>query len=105
MHVKTVTICGSMRFAEQMKRVAFELEGYKGWNVLQCMYGAPSVELTQEMLNRLKAAHLAKIDLSDAIYVVDVGGYVGEAASEEIEYAKRQGKDVIYHSKSIEEGY
>lgn len=103
--MKTVTICGSMRFAEQMQHIAFELEAHNGWNVLQCVYDTQGTHLTQEMLNRLKAAHYAKIDLSDAIYVVDIGGYVGEAVREEIKYAKSRQIDVIYHSKAIKEGF
>ena len=40
--------------------------------------------------------HLSKIDLSDAIFVVNVGGYIGEAVTAEIEYAKQKGKEIIY---------
>ena len=47
----------------------------------------------------MAAAHFKKIDMSDAIYVVDINGYIGYQASNEIEYAKSKGKEVIYHSK------
>ena len=40
--------------------------------------------------------HLSKIDLSDAIFVVNVGGYIGQAVAAEIEYAKQKGKEIIY---------
>ena len=37
--------------------------------------------------------------MSDAIYVVDIDGYIGNQVTKEIEYAKSLGKEVIYHSK------
>ena len=40
--------------------------------------------------------HLSKIDMSDAIFVVNVGGYIGQAVAAEIEYAKQKGKEIIY---------
>lgn len=36
--MKVVTICGSMRFEDQMKRIAFELETKKEMCVIQCVY-------------------------------------------------------------------
>lgn len=44
------------------------------------------------------SAHYKKIDLSDAIYVVDINGYIGESVRNEINYAEQQGKQIIYHS-------
>lgn len=37
-----------------------------------------------------------KIDRSDEIYVINVGGYIGESTKSEIEYAKNKGKKVSY---------
>ena len=34
--METVTICGSMRFSQEMKEIAFMLESRYGLNVLQC---------------------------------------------------------------------
>lgn len=93
--MKTYTICGSMRFAEEMKEIAYALETMNDYNILQCVYceGAPSYE----EVKRLEAAHYRKIDLSDGIYVVNIGGYIGASVSKEIEYAEKSGKEVIYH--------
>lgn len=35
--------------------------------------------------------------MSDGIYVVNIGGYIGTSVKKEIEYAKQRGKEVIYH--------
>jgi hypothetical protein len=40
--------------------------------------------------------HLRKIDLSDEIFVLNVGGYIGDSTQREIEYALSTGKKVKY---------
>ncbi len=96
--MKTVTICGSMRYENQMQGIAFELETKHGFNVLQCIYGIKKDELTPCELSSLKQAQLERIAISDAIYVVDIDGYIGDSTKEEISYAKQAGKEIIFHS-------
>ena len=36
--MKTYTICGSMKFAEDMKKIAYDLEISKGYNILPVSY-------------------------------------------------------------------
>ena len=45
---------------------------------------------------QLGELHRIKIDLSDAIFVVNVDGYIGESVKKEIEYAKQKGKEIFY---------
>jgi hypothetical protein len=45
---------------------------------------------------RLDALHLDKILLADEIYVLNVGGYIGDSTRAEIEYAHALGKVVRY---------
>lgn len=40
--------------------------------------------------------HKRKIDMADSIYVINVGGYIGESTRSEIEYARKNGKKVDY---------
>ena len=95
--MKPLTICGSMRFAEDMQSIAFDLETRHGFNVLQCVYG-DGEHLTTDQRAALSRAHYQKIDLSDGIYVVDIGGYVGQSTQKEIDYARAQGKEVLFHT-------
>ena len=95
--MKTLTICGSMRFAKEMQAIAFDLETRHGFNVLQCVYG-DGEHLTPEQRTRLAAAHAQKIAMSDGIYVVDIGGYVGQSTQNEIALARAQGKEVVFHT-------
>ena len=93
-----ITLCGSTRFKDQFieaqKRLT--LEGNIVISVgLFGHSGADEVwtEGTKEMLDKM---HKRKIDMADAIYVINVGGYIGESTRSEIEYAIRNGKEVRY---------
>ena len=48
---------------------------------------------TKTMLDDI---HKRKIDMSDEIFVINVGGYIGESTKSEIEYAKLTNKKVNY---------
>ena len=43
----------------------------------------------------LDELHLRKIDLADAMFVVDPGGYIGESTTREIGYARSTGKPIF----------
>ena len=47
----------------------------------------------KEMLDDM---HLRKIDLADEIFVINVGGYIGESTRREIDYATKTGKKINY---------
>lgn len=99
--MKTITICGSMKFAEQMRQIAWRLETEQGVNVLQCVYNERNELITDDALKRLTSAHYKKIDLSDAVYIVDIDGHIGAAVEQEIAYAKEKGKELIFHSRQL----
>ena len=97
--MKTVTICGSMRFEEQMQAIALKLEIDYGFNILQCIYNPEKTDISDIGKQTLANAHLQKIDLSDAIYVVDIDHYIGESVKREIAYVKSKGKEILFHSR------
>lgn len=92
--MKIITISGSMKFKKEMIESASKLE-LEGNIVIQCVYcdGIPLTEQDHKVLNDI---HLKKIALSDAIFVVNVGGYIGSSTKKEIEYAKKLNKEVLY---------
>lgn len=96
MNIKVVTICGSMKFSKDIMRIATELETDKGYCVIQPVYNSDDKMLTDSELENIKMAHYKKIDISDAIFVVNVDGYIGKSVAEEIEYAKRLNKEILY---------
>jgi len=90
-----VCICGSARFAEEMRRVnlALTLDGV----IVVAPGEADSAQpISVEQKRVLDALHLRKIDLADRVLVVNPGGYVGESTRREIDYARAAGKPVSF---------
>ena len=90
-----------MRHAKEMQDIAYELEIRHHMTELQCIYGNGGPGMPPEERAALGESRREKIDLSDAIYVVDMNGCIGEATQREIDYAKEQGKEVILHSQFV----
>lgn len=89
-----ITLCGSARFRKEIDEVqkSLALQGH----LIFTIENLESVEITKEIENMLDITHRKKIDLSDAIYVINLNGYIGESTSNEIEYARKNGKEVMY---------
>ena len=102
--MKIVTICGSMKFENEMKKVAFILETKHDMSVLQCVYNEDRSELGEDEIAALNSAHLKKIELADAVYVVDLHGYIGEQVKKEIAFARKLSKEVIFHTEFLTNG-
>ncbi len=94
---KVVTICGSMKFQQQMLEIAESLELKNGYIVIQCIYSHKERVLSPHDIEVLSELHYRKIDISDAIYVVNIGGYIGEATTKEIAYARSLNKEVLFY--------
>lgn len=100
-----ITLCGSTRFKdafmEAQKRLTLEgnivisvgLFGHAGDCEVWDGMAEGTLSETKEMLDDM---HKRKIDMADSIYVINVGGYIGESTRSEIAYAKAQGKGVRY---------
>lgn len=74
-----------------------------GYCVLTPVYPVlENIERTEEQLIKLKEAHFKRIELSDAILVVDINNYIGNSTNLEIDYAKKLGKEIIYYTDLIE---
>lgn len=93
--IKVITICGSMRFKKEMIQIAEELELKRGYVVIQCVYAQQDRQYDKSEKEKLSQIHFKKIEISDAIYVVNVNGYIGEATRREIEYAKSLNKEIL----------
>lgn len=96
--MKVITLCGSMRFSKQMQEIALELEVKQNYCVLTPI-GDTTVKLSEEEKESLAQAHFKKIDISDAVYIVNIGGYIGESVSREVCYSQEHNKEIIYHEK------
>jgi len=95
---KTITLCGSTKFKDEFiaeqKRLTLEgnivisvgLFGHSGDDEVWS-------DSTKEMLDDM---HKRKIDMADEIFVINVGGYIGQSTMSEIEYAIKTNKPVNY---------
>lgn len=97
---KVITLCGSTKFMDIFHKVEHDLT-LKGYIVLSVeVFGKMTgEELSRDQIDLLNDIHRKKIDISDAIFVIDMHGYIGEATKSEIEYAESLGKEVFYFSK------
>ena len=110
---KVITLCGSTRFKdafmEAQKRLTLEgnivisvgLFGHSGDEEVWDGMDEGTLSKTKEMLDDM---HKRKIDMADEVYVINVGGYIGESTRSEIEYAKATDKTVRYLEKDPSAG-
>lgn len=99
-HYKVITLCGSTRFKDafmrEQKRLTLEgnivisvgLFGHSGDDEVWADDGQVKVMLDD--------IHMQKIDMSDGIFVINEGGYIGESTKREIEYAMINDKTVEF---------
>ena len=100
-----ITLCGSTRFKDEFfeaqKRltlagnivISVGLFGHSGDDEVWDGMDEGAISKTKEMLDDM---HKRKIDMSDAIYVINVGDYIGSSTRSEIEYAEAHGKEIWY---------
>jgi len=100
-----ITLCGSIRFKdafmEARQRLTAEgcivmgpelfgsLPNGRKWDDMD-------VAERKKVKDELAKMHRQRIDMSDGIFVVNVGGYIGESTEMEIRYAVNHGKSVTY---------
>lgn len=100
-----ITLCGSTRFKDEFmmaqKRLTLEgnivisvgLFGHSGDEEVWDGMDEGTLSKTKEMLDDM---HKRKIDMADEIFVINVGGYIGDSTRSEIDYAIKHGKKVRY---------
>lgn len=94
---EVVTLCGSSRFREAFEREQQRLT-LEGRIVISLgVFERPEVpDVASGASVNLGELHKRKIDLSQRIHVVNVGGYIGSSTRGEIRYAQRHGIAVTY---------
>ena len=92
-----VTICGSSKFKDEIMKAAhdFTLQGHLVF--MPCVFEhSDDEELTREDKVRLDNTHREKITMSDAIFVINKDGYIGESTFGEIDWADRMKKKIYF---------
>ena len=95
---KVITLCGSTRFKDAFLQAQkrLTLEGNIVISVGLFGHSGDTEVLTEGVKEMLDDMHKRKIDMADEIFVINVGGYIGESTRNEITYAKSQGIGVRY---------
>lgn len=101
--MKIITLCGSLKYQKEMMIIA-EKMALDGNCILTPVYPIiENNEKTDEQINMLKEAHFKRIELSDAILVVNVNNYIGKSTNLEIEYAKKLRKEILDYTELLKE--
>ena len=92
-----ITLCGSIKFKDKFIKVQEKLT-LEGNIVLTPNFfnNIKKEEIDEKTKKMLDKMHRQKIDMSDEIYIINFGGYIGESTKAEIEYAKTKGKKISY---------
>jgi Domain of unknown function (DUF4406) len=91
---KVVTICGSMRYFQEMLVSASTLTAM-GYIVLMPFVAIkPSDQENSDIKEMLDKMHRSKIDMADIVMVV--GSHRGTSTTLEIAYAEATNKSVVY---------
>jgi hypothetical protein len=100
---RIVCLCGSTRFYDAFQKANFEetMSGrivlsvgfYPHGDVAKTEHGE-AVGITVEEKASLDCLHKRKIDLADEVFVLNVGGYIGDSTKSEVVHAWRTDKPV-----------
>ncbi len=95
---RIICLCGSTKFKkeyEQMNR-RFTLKGYIVLSV--GFFGhSDEVQPTDEEKRKLDELHKRKIDLADEVFIINLGGYIGESTRDEISYSRAHNKPISFY--------
>ncbi len=91
-----ITLCGSIKFKNEFMKVQEELTLKGNIVFTPNFFNNTKNEIDTETKQMLDEMHRQKIDMSDEIYVINFGGYIGQSTKSEIEYAKTNGKKISY---------
>lgn len=99
MKPKIVCLCGSTKFKDAFIKANFD-ETMSGKIVLSVgwfsHFDGDIYTPTKQEKEALDELHKRKIDLADEVFILNLGGYIGESTRSELEYAKRHGKSIRF---------
>lgn len=93
--IEILTLCGSMRFKNNILNIKTELESY-GFMVLIPNMGVNPDQMDDELIRKLHIAHYRKMDQSNYVIIVNRDGYIGDDTQREIDYCYLNNIPVIY---------
>jgi len=95
---RIVCFCGSTKFMDifREQNLKWTLAGNIVLTVGCDIKSDGGLLLGEDAKLMLDQLHFRKIEMADVVYVLNVGGYVGESTKNEIAYAKSLLKEILY---------
>lgn len=99
MNPKIMCFSGSTKFKDMFFALhkKYTMAGYI--TLIPAFFAKAGDYVSNEEQTALFDLHLAKLNLCDIVFVINVGGYLGDSTKLEIEYAKTLGKEIWYLEK------
>ena len=102
---KVICMCGSLKYTPELMKETEKLT-LEGHNVISVIYETRDRHsYTEDEIQLFVELHHQKIDLADAIFVNNINGHIGEGTKCDIEYAKQQGKEILYLEQPLEKNH
>ena len=93
--MKIVTICGSVRFKEDMMKIRDSLMP-DVWVMLPENMEMDIQKIDMDVKSKMDDLHLKKIELADEVIIINIDGYIGQSTALEMHYAKSLGKPMKF---------
>lgn len=95
-----ITLCGSTKFKKEFEEVN-KLLTLQGHIVISVgVFGhSDNIKFSEGQKEMLDKIHKDKINLSDAIYVINKDHYIGRSTKSEIDYANEHNKTIMYYER------
>jgi hypothetical protein len=96
---KVITLCGSTKFKDQFLEVQKKLTLAGNIVISVGLFGHSGDDevWTPGAKQMLDDMHKCKIDMADEIFVINVGGYIGDSTASEMQYATKTGKIIRFY--------
>lgn len=96
-HIKIITLCGSTKYKNTFLEINQILTFHNKIVLMPGVYGhADNITIKDTEKENLDKLHKEKIDMCDAILVLNIDNYIGYSTKTEIDYAKIKNKLIYY---------
>ena len=94
--MEIIAVCGSVRFKDEMLKFRDEQNVKGNWILLPENMEIDIQKIDKRVKERMDSLHKAKIDHADSVLIWNRDGYIGDSTRNEIEYALKTDKKIMY---------
>lgn len=93
--MKIITVCGSIKFKNEMKKYQDEMHAKGYWVLLPENMDIDIQKVDKRVKMEMDKLHLSKIDCADYVVIFNKDNYIGESTEKELEYAIDKKKKIL----------